>query len=507
MLESTVVRPPREHFRPYFAVDQRMRVRVWPDQTARALGIPEDHARGRPCWQLLGARAHCRDCRRQSRGCVSPASCCARLRVTAGDGGWLVWVPPTLISGGPAGSVLLESMLVRGALVESVAQCSLDEVLEALRTACAANDCELFLREPGVREVVLRGCVGQDREAFLECTRMPIGVGYPGRVTATGKPLSTDHFQSDRRFRRQAVKQCGIRTFIGVPLLESGQTIGYLGLGWKDAPIPIDWGVRLLEAVRSIAVVAVGRTERGVRLAPPPRVTAVRCLGPFTITGEGWTLVPAAFPRRKALDLLRHLLLARGTALTRDALIERLWPDVDPKTGANRLHVTLHALRRVLRAALPGAGEGLIQHLQGDYWLEPETLGPVDAFQFADALDEARRRVRARDPGGALLCLEQALPLYRGELFADAEDVFFEAARQRFRDRHREALRLLVDLYLRDDRVEAALAALVEARERTADDYADWHDALLHQVVERRRASGTVNARPRRPHLPSPRPE
>jgi DNA-binding SARP family transcriptional activator len=474
-----------ERFRPYFVVDERMRVRVWPEATARALGIPQAAARGRPCWQLLGSRAHCQACRGEPHGDAPPASCCARLHAPDGERGWLVWSPPGLIANGPAGSALLESVLVRGALAGCLVQHSLEDTLEAIRQACAADDCELFLLEPGEREVALRGCVGPDRAAFLERTRMPLGVGYPGQVTATGKPLCTSHFQEDRRFQREAVKRRGIRTFIGVPLIESGRAIGYLGLAWKDAHIPVDWGLRLLEAVRPIALVTA-RLGRGALPPSAPRTASVRCLGTFAIVGEGWMLGVAAFPRRKAVDLLRHLLLARGTAVSRDALIEHLWPDIDPETGANRLHVALHALRGVLRKALPGAKAGLVQHRYGHYRIDADALGPVDAFRFADALDEARCRARKDDLDGALACLEQALPLYRGELFADAEDVAFEVPRQNFRDRHREALRLLVDLYLRQDRIEAALAALTETRERAACD-SDWHDALLHEVAERRR--------------------
>lgn len=457
------VRP--EHFRPHFAVDERMRVRMWPTATASALGIRESEALGRPCWQLLGDSVECGPCRLAS-GSGPEAGGCARLRTGADEPGWMVWTPPALISEGPAGSSMLESVLVRGVLAAGVARHSLEDTLEAIRRACAANDCELFLRERGQPEVAMHGCVGPDREAFLQCTRMPVGVGYPGRVTATGKPLFTNRFQTDRRFRRPAVKECGVRSFIGVPLMESGQPIGYLGLGWKEASIPIDWGVQLLEAVRPIAAIAA-RAAR--RRAPPATCTAatavqLRCLGPFALVAGDRTFDSLAFPRRKALDLLRHLLLARGAVLARDVLIERLWPEVEGRRGANRLHVTLNALRAVLAEALPGVGAAALQSRHGDYRLDLQALGMVDAFAFADAVHDARARLRAGDPRGALARLEQAMPLYRGELFQDADDIAFEAPRQRFRAMHRQALQMLVDLYRRDGRHDAARLALEQAR-------------------------------------------
>lgn len=472
-----------ERFRPHFVIDEQMRIQVWPEAIARVLGIPEAHARGRPCWQLLAGHANCQACLDNGHEDAPPTSHCARLRAPSAGRGWLVWSPPALIAEGPVGSALLEWVMLRGALAEGLAQGSLEDTLEAIRRACAADDCEMFLLGPGEQEVALRGCVGQDRAAFLERTRMPLGTGYPGWITATGKPLSTTRFQRDRRFQRKAVKQRGIRTFVGVPLIESERAIGYLGLAWKGG-VPVDWILHLLEAARPIAVAAARLTCGAPQLSPG--AVTIRCLGAFAIAGETGTLGVAGFPRRKALDLFRHLLLARGAAVSRDTLIEHLWPEVDPETGANRLHVALHALRGVLRQALPGANTRLVQHRHGHYRLDIDALGTVDAFQFADALDEARRRVHRGDLVEALRCLEQALPLYRGELFADADDIVFETPRQRFRNRYREALRLLVDLYLRQGRVDAALAALTEARERTAFD-SDWHDALLHKVVERGR--------------------
>lgn len=470
MQDSLTAQSRSEYFRPYFVVDEHMRVQVWPDVTAHALGIPAQEAAGRPCWQLLGDSVDCRGCRRRiSPVFASPAVSCARLRASAGDRGWVIWTPPTLISEGPIGSGLIESVLVRGVLVEGLTRCSLEDTLEEIRQACAANDCELFLRDTGQPDVVMRGCVGQDRDAFLECTRMPVGVGYPGRVTATGRPLFTNAFQRDRRFRRNAVKHCGVRSFIGVPLFENGAPIGYLGLGWKDAPIPLDWGMRLLEAVRPIAVAAVRSVESSPFAGAAPPVAEVRCLGAFALVAGGRVFGSIDFPRRKALDLLRHLLLARGAALSRDILIERLWPEVDPRTGANRLHVTLHALRGVLGQAIPGVGGELIKCRHSDYRLDPTALGRVDAFEFADAVEDVRRHIRAGTADGALERLEEVLPLYRGDLFPEAEDMAFEAPRQRFRELNREALRMHSVLRLRAEPAEIRNAA-------APGDTAGWSD-------------------------------
>ena len=484
----------QERFRPHFVIDERMKVRVWPEATACALGIAATHAVGRHCWQLFGDAIDCEGCRNDV-DCAQPARRCARLPGASGAHDCLAWVPPALIANGPPGSALHESLLLRGALTDFLARHSLEDTLDAVRRACAADDCELFLIESGAREVTLRGCVGQDRSAFLECTRMPLGIGYPGRIAATARPLSTTRLQRDRRFLRDSVKQSGIRTLIGVPLMEQGRPIGYLGLAWRDACVPLDWGRHLLEAARPI-VVAATRVADAVPQPPPPQpslrqpsvpgAVTIRCLGAFAIVGNDRVFGLAAFPRRKALDLLRHLLLARGAVISRDALIERLWPECDPRTGANRLHVVLNALRAVLRRALPDSGAHLVQHRHGHYRIDSESLGPVDAFLFADTLTQARRCALAGDLPGALGCLERVLPLYGGDLFADAEDAAFEAPRQHLRLRHREAVRLWVDLHLRQGGLGAARDAVLQARGRATGD-GEWCDALLREITERGR--------------------
>jgi len=312
---------------------------------------------------------------------------------------------------------------------------------------------------------------------------MPVGTGYPGWITATGEALSTNHLEQDRRFIRQAVKRCGIRTFIGLPLIDDGQSIGYLGMGWKDERIPLDWGEQLLEALRPFATVGAREFARTALVPSAASIATVHCFGSFAISVGTVKLDSSAFPRRKALDLLRHLLLARGDGLSRDTLIERLWPNINPDTGANRLHVALHSLRKVLGRVTPGATESLIQYRHGNYRLDPDVLGQVDAFAFSDALNAARNCQRNEDSQGAIGWLEQAAALYKGDLFADAEDLAFEAQRQNFRERHREALRQLVDLYVRDDRTDAAIATVFEARERAVFEDTDWCESLLRSLA------------------------
>ena len=139
--------------------------------------------------------------------------------------------------------------------------------------------------------------------------------------------------------------------------------------------------------------------------------------------------------------------------------------------------IGIDALRSTLATILPQHRGTLITQRHGNYRLDIDALGPIDAFVFSDAIDAARTRLRENNPDAAIRFLEQALPLYRGELFADAEDIAFEPHRQYFRLRYREGLRMLVDLYLHEGRTETALEALFEARER-ADVESDLQEKM-----------------------------
>jgi DNA-binding SARP family transcriptional activator len=290
--------------------------------------------------------------------------------------------------------------------------------------------------------------------------------------------------QDDDRFRRDAVKRRGIQTFIGVPVLEGGGPVGYLGAGWKHPSIPLSWGLQMLQAMQPVALDAARRA--GPVGAVALTDCTLRCFGPLEIALGDRRLSQEAFDRRKSLDLLRHLLLARDTPTPRDVLIEKLWPEAPPAAGTNRLHVALNSLRQTLAVVLPERTVSLVQQRHGHYRLNLAALGTVDAFLFSDGLDAARVRLRSGDRDRAAESLEQVLPLYRGDLFADADDVAFEIPRQRFRLRYREALRLLVDLYLRQGRLDAAISALTDAIDRTSSE-SELHEGLLHELVAQQR--------------------
>src|SRR3989442_14573817 len=124
-------------------------------------------------------------------------------------------------------------------------------------------------------------------------------------------------------------------------------------------------------------------------------------LGPLQAELGGET-VPLA--GRKPRALLAALLLRVNRTVSRDALIDALWPDDPPETAANTIQVYVSQLRRALPAVVVETdGSGYV--LRAD----PET---IDAQRFERLVEAALEP--GLTPDAVLRLLDEALALWRG---------------------------------------------------------------------------------------------
>lgn len=490
-------------FRPFFWVDAQFRVRAWPEVTARACHRPARAAIGRHCWEVVGRRGQsrrggpCAACPildadacaagAPSNTCDAPSDRCAALPLSGPDREAIVWLPLSRLARGTAGSARIEALVLRGALAARLD--SIEGMLDGLRRACGADDCELFLITASGQEVYLVDCAGRDREAFLEQTRMPLGSGYPGRVAMTRKPLFTNRFQQDRLFLRDAVKRRGIHSFLGFPLLQAGRPLGYVGLGWRHATVPMDWSLKLLADVEPLLPLALRNRRAAADESGTATELALRCFGVFEILCNGHPVPLASFPRRKAVDLLKILTLQRGVPMHRDQLIELLWPGVTPRAGVNRLHGVLNVLRSQLEPGRRhGASAYVVSH-DDRYHLDTGARHSVDLYEFLDLIEDARRARRRGDEELAVGRLEDALGLYRGNLFADSDDSeVFEMHRVRLRHSYLDAVRSVARWKLRHDAHEDGVRVL-QAALALEPDAVDLQEMLIGELLATGRLS------------------
>jgi signal transduction histidine kinase len=109
----------------------------------------------------------------------------------------------------------------------------LDELLAALlervRDALEVDTCSVLLLDEETSDLVPRAAVGIDAAATMG-VRVPLGKGFAGRVAAERTPIVLEDVEH-ADVLNPTLRQEGIQTLLGVPLLVSGETIGVLHVG------------------------------------------------------------------------------------------------------------------------------------------------------------------------------------------------------------------------------------------------------------------------------------
>ena len=128
-----------------------------------------------------------------------------------------------------------------------------------------------------------------------------------------------------------------------------------------------------------------------------------RILGPLEVHGEPFRGGP------KPRALLISLLLARGSPMSAERLLDAVWGDRPPASAAHALQVYVSELRKAgLAVERVGAG----------YGLRP---GRLDATEFEQLIETARAHRESRRHEEALTSLDEALALWRGPALAGVD--------------------------------------------------------------------------------------
>lgn len=159
--------------------------------------------------------------------------------------------------------------------------------------------------------------------------------------------------------------------------------------------------------------------------APEGAMLSIAMMGRFdVITGgqrvQGWRTT-------KSRDLLAYLVLHVDRPVTRDQILEALWPDSGWESAQSIFHSTLYYLRRALKPA----GDNVITFAGGAYRMNKQVLD-LDLNRF-------HRYAAARNSDG----WRAAIGLYKGELLEGLDYPWCAAPRARTREAFLEALRSL----------------------------------------------------------------
>lgn len=142
----------------------------------------------------------------------------------------------------------------------------------------------------------------------------------------------------------------------------------------------------------------------------------------MTVLGEvgaGFRARPLELGGRRQRAVLALLIVARGSVVTRDRLVERVWRGTPPPSAAASLHAHVSHLRRCLEPEREArARAGVIVSEGAGYALRlPDDA--VDAWRFEAALRSAAVHCDQGRPSAAVSDLEAGLALWRGPAYAE----------------------------------------------------------------------------------------
>jgi DNA-binding SARP family transcriptional activator len=196
------------------------------------------------------------------------------------------------------------------------------------------------------------------------------------------------------------------------------------------------------------------------------------CLGIFEVR-IGWTKVEN-WRSSKAKSLLKYLICKQRQPVSRDVLIELLWPNCEPRQANNSLKVTVHSLRKTLSSVLDRKDEfPWIIFEDGMYTINPVAELWIDFEQFEYHWRTACRFEKENKLAEALAHHEAAEALYKGDfLQEDLYDDWTLLRRESLKNTYLTILSRLADCALSRSDYEtcASYCQKILASERCRED-------------------------------------
>jgi Osmosensitive K+ channel histidine kinase len=141
----------------------------------------------------------------------------------------------------------------------ALAHLELDLLLSTLlvraREMLAVDTCAVLLLDEATNELVARAAVGIEEEVE-QGVRIPVGGGFAGRVAASKQPVILDDVDH-ADVLNPILRQKGIKSMLGVPLLVGSRVLGVLHVGTLVPRIFDEGDVELLQFVSDRAAVAI----------------------------------------------------------------------------------------------------------------------------------------------------------------------------------------------------------------------------------------------------------
>ena len=135
----------------------------------------------------------------------------------------------------------------------------LDVLLPRIRDILVADTCAVLLLDRETNELVARAALGIEEEVVAG-VRIPMGGGFAGRVAATKQPVIIDNLAT-YRVLNPILREKGIESMLGVPLLVGDDAIGVMHVGSLAPRKFTHDDVELLQLVAQRVALAIERAK------------------------------------------------------------------------------------------------------------------------------------------------------------------------------------------------------------------------------------------------------
>lgn len=123
----------------------------------------------------------------------------------------------------------------------------MDELLDRVRDALAADTAAILLIDETGSDLVARAAKGLEEEV-RQGVRIPFGRGFAGTVAATGVPIVIEEV-NESNVLNPILLQTGVQSLLGVPLVVNQKTLGVLHVGTLQKRLFTEKDVSFLQLV------------------------------------------------------------------------------------------------------------------------------------------------------------------------------------------------------------------------------------------------------------------
>lgn len=181
----------------------------------------------------------------------------------------------------------------------------------------------------------------------------------------------------------------------------------------------------------------------------------IYCLGPFRVYQNSQLI--SDWNGLKGLAILKYMIAQGGKAISKDILMEVIWPESSLESARRNLHQAVYSLRQALNRNVPD-----IQHIQfqnDSYLLNPEITMWIDLVEFENQIRKGRQYEADGKVAQAIRAYGAAEALYQGDLLEeDLYENWTVPLRTQLRGQYFDVAEKLSDYHIQKGDYSAAIA-------------------------------------------------